>query len=56
MSKTFAVGYDGWLIIQAKDEDEAGDIACEMLGKSGITNDGIKGEWSIVDIDEEEEE
>jgi hypothetical protein len=56
MNKQYAVSYEGWLIINAKDEDEAGDIACQMLGDSGIINDGITGEWSIASIDEEEEE
>ncbi len=56
MSKTYAVSYEGWLIINASDEDEAGNIACEMLGKSNITNDGATGEWSIADIEEENEQ
>lgn len=53
--KRYAVSYEGWLIIHATDEDEAGDLACQMLGKSRITNDGDTGEWSIADISEEEE-
>lgn len=56
MKKRYAVSYEGWLIIHATNEDEAGDLACQMLGKSRITNDGITGEWSIADISEEEED
>ncbi len=55
MSKTglFNVSYDGYLLISAKDQDEAFAIASGMLAKSGIVNDGDSGEWAIADITEE---
>lgn len=56
MSKTglFNVSYDGYLLISAKDQDEAFAIASGMLAKSGIVNDGDSGEWAIADITDED--
>lgn len=54
--KRYLVDYSGWLVIEAKNEDEAFQLASEQLAQSGIANDGDEGEWEIVDTIEEENE
>ena len=54
--KRYLVDYSGWLVIEAKNEDEAFQLASEQLSQSGIANDGDEGEWEIVDAIEEEED
>jgi hypothetical protein len=55
MNKRYAVSYEGWLIIHAKDEQAAATEANEILGSSNLINNGESGEWLLADIEEEEE-
>ena len=55
MTKTYAVSYEGWLVIEAEDESSALTKAHEILSNSEITNDGELGEWELADVEEEEE-
>jgi hypothetical protein len=54
MTKTYAVSYEGWLIIDADTEAEAQGLANKMLSDSGITNDGSSGQWELSDTVEED--
>lgn len=56
MSKTHTVTYEGYLVVKADDEQTAFEIANKMLSDSGITNDGVTGEWELTDITDEEGE
>lgn len=56
MTKTYAVSYEGWLVIEAEDESSALTKAHEILSNSEITNDGELGEWELADVEEEEGE
>jgi hypothetical protein len=53
--KRYAVSYEGWLIIEANDEDTAASAATLMLSRTDLINDGEYGEWMLADITEEEE-
>jgi hypothetical protein len=52
--KRYAVSYEGWLIIEADDEDTAASAANLLLSRSDLINDGEYGEWLLADITEEE--
>lgn len=54
--RTYAVNYEGWLIIEASNETEAEAKANEMLSEAGLINDGQEGEWMLADVIEEDEE
>ena len=54
MNKRYAVSYEGWLIIHAKDEQAAATEANEILGSSNLINNGESGEWLLADIEEED--
>ncbi len=54
MTRTYAVSYEGWLIIEAETATEAGNIANQILSDSGIINNGATGEWMLAEIEEEE--
>lgn len=54
--KTYAVNYEGWVIVEAKNEKEAHDLAGTMLADGPVVNDGAKGEWYIGEIEEEEQD
>lgn len=58
MAKThlFTVTYEGYLVINAEDDDIAMAIANKMLSNSGIVNDGDSGEWELTSVTNEEEE
>lgn len=53
--KRYAVSYEGWLIIEADDEDTAASAANLMLSRADLINDGEYGEWLLADITEEED-
>jgi hypothetical protein len=53
MSKTFVVNYEGWLLIEATDEQAAATAANEILSSSNIINDGGNGEWYLGEIEED---
>jgi hypothetical protein len=52
--KRYAVSYEGWLIIEADDEDTAASAANLMLSRADLINDGEYGEWLLADITEED--
>lgn len=54
--KKYLVDYDGWIVVEAKNENEAHNKANEYLSKSKLTNDGDVGEWFVTEIQEHEEE
>jgi hypothetical protein len=56
MSKTYAVSYEGWMLVQAASEDHAYEKANAMLSKSNLINDGDEGEWELTGVNDEEEE
>ena len=51
----YAVSYEGWLIIEADDEDTAVSAANLMLSRADLINDGEYGEWELTDVSDEEE-
>jgi hypothetical protein len=53
--KQFTIGYDGWITVEATNEDKAFEMANKILSKSNLTNDGKLGEWYITDSEEEDE-
>jgi hypothetical protein len=55
-TRLFTVTYEGYLVINATDEDSAMASANSMLSKSGIVNDGDEGEWELTGVSDEEEE
>ena len=52
--KKYAVSYEGWIIIEADDEDTAASAANLMLSRTDLINDGEYGEWLLADITEED--
>ncbi len=52
MSK-WAVSYEGWLVVEADSEKEADSIAMSVLGSCRIPNDGVEGEWLLVEMEGE---
>jgi hypothetical protein len=56
MSKTYAVSYEGWMLVQAASEDHAYEKANAILSKSNIINDGDEGEWELTGVSDEEED
>jgi hypothetical protein len=51
--KQFTIGYDGWITVEATNEDKAFEMANKILSKSNLTNDGKLGEWYITDSEED---
>jgi hypothetical protein len=49
--KEYSVSYMGYLVIEAEDENVAFDMAYQMVGNSGIVNDGDMGEWQIAEVE-----
>tara|TARA_R110000782_G_scaffold71386_3_gene143175 strand:- start:184 stop:369 length:186 start_codon:yes stop_codon:yes gene_type:complete len=49
--KEYSVSYMGYLVIEAEDENVAFDMAHQMIGNSGIVNDGDMGEWQIAEVE-----
>ena len=54
--KKYAVGYEGWVIVEAKNDDAAMKEVCELLEEWHVLNDGELGEWLITDVETVEEE
>jgi hypothetical protein len=52
--KEYVVGYDGFITLTAKSEEEAYTKANKYLSKSNLVNDGDKGEWYVVEAEEVE--
>jgi hypothetical protein len=52
----FTVTYEGYLVVNAVDEDTALKIANSLLSDSGIVNDGDSGEWELTSVSNEEGE
>jgi hypothetical protein len=50
----YVIGYDGFITITAKSEEEAYAKANKYLSKSSLVNDGDKGEWYVVEAEEVE--
>jgi len=50
----FTVTYEGYLVVNAVDEDTALKIANSLLSDSGIVNDGDSGEWELTSVSNEE--
>jgi hypothetical protein len=50
----YSVGYDGFIIVNAKNEEEAYEKANKYLSKSSLINDGDEGEWYVVEAEEVE--
>jgi hypothetical protein len=48
----YSVGYDGFIIVNAKNEEEAYEKANKYLSKSSLINDGDEGEWYVVEAEE----
>lgn len=49
------VNYDGWLVVEAENEFEADMKAAKILSESRITNDGVTGEWYVLNAEKEED-
>jgi hypothetical protein len=50
----YSVGYDGFIIVNAKNEEEAYDKANKYLSKTNLINDGDEGEWYLTEAEEVE--
>jgi hypothetical protein len=50
----YVVGYDGFITLTAKNEEEAYTKANKYLSKSNLINDGDKGEWYVGEAEEAE--
>jgi hypothetical protein len=50
----YVIGYDGFITVEAKDEEEAYDKANKYLSKTGLVNDGDEGEWYLTEAEEVE--
>jgi hypothetical protein len=50
----YVIGYDGFITINAKSDEEAFSKANKYLSKSNLINDGDKGEWYVVEVEEVE--
>jgi hypothetical protein len=48
----YSIGYDGFIIVDANDEEEAYDKANKYLSKTGLVNDGDEGEWYLTEAEE----
>lgn len=55
-NKKYAVGYEGWVIVEAPNEDAAMTEVCNLLEEWNVLNDGELGEWLIADIETVEDE
>jgi hypothetical protein len=49
----YAVSYEGWLIVEADNEETAMSAANLMLSRADLTNDGEYGEWMLAGVEEE---
>jgi hypothetical protein len=49
---SYVIGYDGFITITAKNEEEAYDKANKYLSKANLTNDGSVGEWYVGEAEE----
>jgi hypothetical protein len=52
--KKYSVGYDGFITVEAENEEEAYDKANKYLSKTGLVNDGDEGEWYLAEAEEVE--
>lgn len=43
----FVVNFDGWITVNANNEEEAYAKANAYLSKSNLVNDGDEGEWYV---------
>jgi len=50
----YVIGYDGFITLTAKSEEEAYAKANKYLSKSKLINDGDRGEWYVVEAEEVE--
>jgi len=50
----YVIGYDGFITVSAKTEEDAYEMANKYLSKSGLVNDGDKGEWYVGEAEEVE--
>ena len=50
----YVIGYDGFITINAKSDEEAFRKANKYLSKSNLINDGDKGEWYVIEMEEVE--
>ena len=49
----YSVSYEGWLVVDANNEDHALELANKMLSDSAVVNDGESGEWLLAGVEEE---
>lgn len=49
--KVYEIGYDGFMVIEAKNQSEAEKQANALLSKSGLPNDGSEGEWYLTSVE-----
>lgn len=48
----YVVGYDGFIVVTAKDEEQAFEKANKYLSKADLVNDGDEGEWYLISCEE----
>lgn len=53
MSKRYAINYEGWFLVDAATEEEAAQVANEILSSSNLINNGESGEWLLAEIEED---
>ncbi len=44
----YVIGYDGFITVTAKSEEEAYEKANKYLTKANLVNDGDEGEWYLI--------
>ena len=52
--KQFIVGYDGFITVTAKTEDEAFEKANKYLSESNLVNDDDEGGWYLISCEEQD--
>jgi len=55
-SRKWDVNYDGWFVVEADTKEKAYEMANHVLSGSRLINDGVKGEWYLLNAMEEEDE
>ena len=44
----FQIAFDGWITVEAENEEKAFEEAYKQLSKADLTNDGVLGEWYLT--------
>jgi hypothetical protein len=48
----FQIAFDGWITVEAENEEKAFEEAYNQLSKADLTNDGVLGEWYLSEVED----